>query len=244
MPNYLLIIEYDGSGFHGWQKQPRCRTVQGEIEKAAAKILGRPVKVTGAGRTDAGVHAKGQAANIFANKDFKAQGLVPALNAHLPDSVSVVSARRVPDGFNARRAAKEKIYSYRVWNRQFRSVWAQKTSWHIKRQLDMEKVKETAEKLIGRHDFGAYASAGGVSENKSVNLKKIKVRRKNGFTIFTFTADRFLYRMIRNIMGTLVEAGRGRLDPKKAGQALKEGKRNFGITAAPPQGLFLDKVKY
>lgn len=244
MSNYLLILEYDGAGFHGWQKQPDCRSVQTELEKAAKKALRCTVKVIGAARTDAGVHASGQAANIISDKQFEPYKLVDALNSLLPKDISVVSAKKVPEDFNARFDAKEKTYTYRIWNRRVRSVWAQKSSWHIPTPLDMKKLKRSAKNLIGRHDYTAFAASGGMQENKTLKLRQIDIVEKDGLILLRYTADRFLYHMIRLVTGALVEAGRGRIKPEKIKEALMNGKRDFLLTTAPARGLTLERVRF
>ncbi len=244
MQNYLLIIEYDGADFHGWQKQPGCRTVQRELEKAAAKLFGGTVKVTGASRTDAGVHARGQAASIIARKKLEPDRVVPGMNALLPADISVVTAEKMPAGFDARRSAKYKIYTYRVWNRPYRSVWAQKTSWHFKSPISAGKARKSAKAFAGRHDFGAFAAAGGAREDKTVKLEPIRIKSEGGMLVFTFRARSFVYRMIRNIMGALIEAGRGKLKTERIAEALKTGKKNFNATTAPAKGLVLERVVY
>jgi tRNA pseudouridine38-40 synthase len=244
MPSYLLIIEYDGSGFSGWQKQPGLRTVQGVLEKAAKQILGGKVSCTAAGRTDAGVHARGQAVSVSTPKNFETGKLLLALNTHLPPDISVGKVKRVKEGFDARRDAVGKIYSYRAWDHRHRSVWADKTSWHVRQQLDMKAMKKAAGYLEGRHDFSAFAASGGSQENKVARLKRVRIFRKDGCAVIELTGDRFLYRMARNIAGTLVDAGRKRITPEKAGEILKSGDRRQAGETAPAKGLFLEKVRF
>lgn len=240
--NYLLVIEYDGTEFSGWQKQPGTRTVQEEIERSAAKILGVPVRVTGSGRTDKGVHAAGQAANLSSDTAIAPARLHSALNALLPSDISIVSVRRVPEGFNARYAAVKKIYEYRIWNTAARSVWAAPCSWHIRSPLDLEAMQKAARKLLGRHDFSAFDVAGGTQQNKIVRMGKIAVRRRNGYVVCTLEADRFLYKMVRSIVGTLVEAGRGERTPGNIRDTLASRDRRRAGRTAPAQGLFLKRV--
>lgn len=244
MPNYLLIIEYDGSRFSGWQKQPRLRTVQSEFDKACAVLLGRPLKSAAAGRTDAGVHARGQAVSVSGRNPVDPEKLGYALNALLPDDISVVSASKVKPGFNARHRAKEKTYAYRIWNNALRSIWAQKISWQIKYPLNLRKAKLTANAFVGRHDYRAFASAGGGQEETKAYLRSLRIHKKDGFTVLEFIGNRFLYRMVRNIAGAIVEAARGKIIPADVKKALKTGKREFQITTAPAHGLTLEKVRF
>lgn len=244
MPSYLLVIEYDGSGFSGWQKQPGLRTVQGELEKAARRLLGRSAACTAAGRTDAGVHARGQAVSVAARKAMDEGRLLLALNTLLPADISVSSARKAREGFNARREAREKTYRYRIWNRRNRSVWADRISWHIGKPLDLEAMRKAAGYFEGRHDFSAFAAAGGSQEDKAASLRRVRIFEKEGFTVIELIGDRFLYHMARNIAGTLADAGRKRIKPRKAGEILKNGDRQAAGETAPAKGLFLEKVKF
>jgi len=244
MTNYLLIIEYNGAGFSGWQKQPRLRTVQGELEKALKKLFGGKIKAVGSGRTDAGVHAAGQAVSVKTGRKLEASKLLLALNALLPKDISAKTAREARADFDARRDAVEKIYTYRVWNSHFRSVWAQDISWQVRTPLDTGLMRRAAKLLVGKHDFSGFAAAGGTQEDKVVNLKEIKIFRECEFTVFQFRADRFLYKMVRNIAGTLVDAGRKHIKPEKTGEILKNGLRAHAGQTAPAKGLFLEKVSY
>lgn len=244
MPSYLLLLEYDGTDFSGWQSQPKGRTVQEELETAARRILGCGVKMTASGRTDKGVHAVGQAVTFSLKEPVVPFRLQNALNAVLPRDISVAGIRQVPDGFNARYRAKKKIYEYRIWNRPFRSVWAQKYSWHIISPLNITAMRSAGRSLQGRHDFSAFAAAACGQENRIVSLKSITVSRRGGYIVLRFEADRFLYRMVRNITGTLVEAGKGRIAPGHLKEILNSGDRRQAGPTAPPQGLFLKKVVY
>jgi tRNA pseudouridine38-40 synthase len=244
MSNYLLIIEYNGAGFSGWQKQPRLRTIQGELEKALKKLFGGKLKTVAAGRTDAGVHASGQAVSVKVGKKMEASRLLLALNALLPRDISAKEASVEAADFDARRDAVEKTYTYRVWNSAFRSVWAQDVSWQVKTPLDIALMRRAAKCLVGKHDFSGFAASGGTQEDKTVNLKAIKIFRENEFMIFQFRADRFLYRMARNVAGTLVDAGRKRIKPEKMGEILKSGQRAAAGQTAPAKGLVLEKVAY
>lgn len=245
MSTFLLVIEYDGSGFSGWQKQPGCRTVQSEVEAAFAAVTGCEGKVTAAGRTDRGVHATGQAVSIeTAAETLPSKKLFIALNAVLPSDISVVSVRRVPDSFSARFAAKEKTYTYRILNRPARSVLEGRKAWHVIRPLDISAMRTAAGILKGLHDFSAFEVAGSTQINKKCRISSIAIMRRGDIVTCVLTADRFLYKMVRCIVGTLVEVGIGDRSPASVASILKSGDRRSAGKTAPGHGLFLTRVHY
>lgn len=244
MFTYLLQVEYDGTDFCGWQKQPHRRSVQGEIEKAARALCHAPCKVTGAGRTDKGVHAVAQSASIVVPARISPQRFVYAFNAVLPSDISISSARAVPASFNPRYDAKEKVYRYVIWNDPCRSVWSGKYAWHVAAPLDISRIKKAASFLIGTHDFSAFNASGSTQADMTVNLRRINIVRSSGRITLTFRGDRFLYKMIRNIVGTLVDAGTGTLSPEMIPEILKSRDRRKAGRTAPARGLFLMKVIY
>ncbi len=239
--NYLLLIEYDGTGFAGWQRQPRCRTIQAEIEAASRKLFKGDVMLTGTGRTDAGVHALQQAANLLAMHSLEPRRLRLGLNALLPEDIAIISVKKEALSFHSRYAAKGKVYEYRIWNHQFRTVWY-KHAWHVPFPLDIAAMRKAASYCIGVQDFKAFHAAGGTQENTVVSMQDIRIRRHQGALIITFKADRFLYKMIRNIVGTLVEVGKGKITSERFKEVLKRKDRRFAGRTAPPHGLFLKKV--
>jgi tRNA pseudouridine38-40 synthase len=243
-PNYRLIFEYKGSDFSGSQKQPGLRTVQGELEKAAKKFLREPVKVVLAGRTDKGVHALAQAANLSSPNKIDTKRLILAFNSILDDDISVNSIKPASDDFNARYDALEKVYEYRVWNNPFRTVWGKKYSWHIAKPLDLRAMKKAASYLPGTRDFSGFEASGSTQKNKTVDLRAAEIKKKGGFIFFEFRADRFLYKMIRNIVGTIVEAGRGNIEPEHILKILNDRDRQLSGPTAPAQGLFLKRIIY
>lgn len=240
--NYLLFLEYDGTNFSGWQKQPKARTIQGEIEKASRKIFGKNIRVVGAGRTDKGVHAVYQAANLWTGKHLSPMNLRNALNALIPRDIAVFGAKEAPLHFNCRFKAKKKIYKYYIWNRRVRSIWQQKYVWHIPNPLHLNVMKDAASRLLGRHDFSAFAGSGIKQKNRIVNLEAIDISYRDKIVVLTFRADRFLNHMVRNIVGTLVEAGRENIYPDRMEEILRSGKRTMAGPIAPSQGLFLHKI--
>jgi tRNA pseudouridine38-40 synthase len=242
MTNTKIVVAYDGTDFCGWQRQPEGRTVQGEIEAALARIAGKRVAVTGAGRTDAGVHARGQAANFRADFRLERRELERALNAILPDEIRVLSLSRVPDGFNARRSAKSKIYQYRIRNAPVVSPFDFRYVHHWLGRLDVEAMARAAGLFVREADFSAFSS------NRLLHpvrrIVRSDVRRRGCEIIYTVEANGFLRYMVRTIVGTLLEVGRGRLEPLQVEEIFRLNERRLAGPTAPAKGLCLLKVKY
>lgn len=243
--SYLLFIEYDGTGFSGWQKQPGARTVQETVETGLSKIGLKKVKAVAAGRTDKGVHAQRQAVSVtFYGNVSKVFDIGYKLNCVLPDDVSVVSAEKIPKSFNARYKAVKKIYRYEIWNKPLRSVWHGKNSWHIARSLNLSLMRRAALYLRGKHDFTSFDASGSTQENKISRLQTIEIERSKGKVIIRITGDRFLYKMVRSIVGTLVDAGLKRVSPRQVGEILCGRNRVLAGQTAPANGLFLEDVRF
>lgn len=242
--NYLLLFEFKGTDFIGWQRQPEGRTVYSEVEKAVKRMLGNDIRIIGASRTDSGVHALSYASNILANKKINLSKLKLALNSILPDDIAVKKISNADIDFNARFNAKHKIYEYRIWNKPDKNIWTRKYSWHIKKKLDITKIRRSIKYLLGKHDFSAFCGARGASKNKWVNLENISLRNKNSHLVLSFKADRFLNHMVRNLAGTLVDAGLGKIDPCNIPSILNSCKRTQAGQIAPSKGLFLVRVIY
>jgi len=240
--NVKLIIEYDGSDFCGWQKQPKVRTVEGELVRALGGLLGREPEVVTAARTDSGVHAVGQTVNFSLVSPMKAEEIENALNSLLPPDVKVVGASDVPLAFNARFDARRRTYRYEIATRPT-SVWRMRR-WYVKWDLDREAVRRAGNSLLGKHDFSAYTCK---DERRSplIELKEFGIEEiePQGLAL-VFAADRFLRRMVRILTGTLVEVGRGKLQPGDPFDILSGKDRNKAGPCAPPQGLYLVGVEY
>lgn len=241
-----LTIAYQGAGFAGWQSQPNRNAVQDHIEAALAKILGQPVRVHGAGRTDAGVHALGQAAHV----DVPAKRLPMstwrvALNANLPAGIRIIGCRGVSPEFHARFSARGKVYRYRIWNTETFHPLEVGRAWHVPQRLPLDALLNYAERFRGRRDFASFAANRGVPPETTVrNLHEIKVRRHGVLVTLEFTGDGFLYRMVRMITGTLVQVALGRKDEAWLRQLLQApGKKKTNHTA-PAEGLYLVRVLY
>ena len=240
--NHKLTLSYDGTDFSGWQRQPGKRTVQGTIEEALAKICGKKITVIGAGRTDAGVHARGQVANFKADLRLERDELLRALNALLPKDVRILSVRKVPAGFNARKTAKSKVYQYRVFNSRLISPFVLRYVLHWPSRLDVEKMDEVAKLFVRRDDFTAFSSNRLLHPAREVYCSE--VRKKGKEIIYTIEANGFLRYMVRTIAGTLIEVGRGKIDPCQVEEAFRKRDRSLAGPTAPARGLCLVKVKY
>ena len=245
MKNVKIIIEYDGTDYHGWQCQANLPTVQKTIEDAIRKITRENVKITGSGRTDAGVHAIGQVANFFIETQMDPETLQKALNSTLPRDISIIKTQEVPDGFHAQFSSRSKVYEYRIFNRPHPPALQRNRVWHIQEKLDTKKMREAAAYLEGTHDFSVFATADITVKTTVRTVKRVHVKKtREGIILVEIEADGFLKRMVRMITGTLVETGRGKLSPEGFGQILAEGQKTKNVFTAPPSGLFLKKVIY
>jgi tRNA pseudouridine38-40 synthase len=237
-----LVLSYDGTDFHGWQRQPDGRTVQGVLEDALARLGGMRIPVTGAGRTDAGVHAEGQAASFQAELPLRKDGLRRALNALLPDDVRVISAAPAPGGFDARKSARSKVYRYRIFNGPRISPFLFRYALHWTGPLDFERMAEAAGMFERKADFTAFSSNRLLHPVRRVSRSRL--RKKGSEIIYTIEADGFLRYMVRTIVGTILEAGRGRLEPRAIEGLFAGKKRTLNSPTAPAKGLCLVKVIY
>lgn len=248
MPTFKLTIAYDGTGLVGWQRQAEGVSVQGLLEDACAALDGRPVALAGAGRTDAGVHALAQVASMTLERRIAPDAVVRALNIRLPPAVRVLEAVAVHDGFHARFDARKKSYRYRIANRPVLSPFERAYAWHVPAPtLDVEAMAQAAGRLEGRHDFKAFQGTGGVTHGTERELYSVRVAPApgdSGIMAFDLSGDGFLRHMVRNIIGTLVEVGRGRRRPEWVAEVLAGGDRSLAGPTAPAAGLFLVGVEY
>ncbi len=245
MANFKLILEYDGTNYSGWQRQAAEPTVQGEIEGALASMTRSPITLFGAGRTDAGVHALGQVANFHCDTRLGPETFLKGLNSLLPADIAVRDCRAVPEEFHARFDARSKIYRYHLLNREARAAVGRSYAWFIHRPLDLDAMRRATAAIIGRHDFKAFESAGSPRAHtvRNVTAAGWTEREDRRFT-FQIEADGFLRCMVRNIVGTLVAVGLGRIAPGEVREILDSRDRRRAGAAAPPQGLFLISVRY
>jgi tRNA pseudouridine38-40 synthase len=241
---WKCVCAYDGAGFSGWQSQADKRSLQDAIEACLAGILGAEVRIHGSGRTDAGVHARGQIFHFDAAWAHGPAKLKAALRSGLPATVQIRSIRAVPPGFHARFSATGKIYTYDI-HLGDADPFTRPRCWIVFRPLDLEAMREAAALLAGRHDFRAFSARGRPGEEDTVrDLRRLQVVRRGRSVRITAEADGFLYKMVRTLAGTLVSVGEGRLTPEEVGRILRSRERTPSILTAPPQGLFLDRVLY
>lgn len=244
MRNIKIIIEYDGTNFYGWQKQPGLRTVEGTIEESIKKILQENIKIIGAGRTDSGVHASGQVANFLSNTENKLNTILYRLNKILPEDIRIKSIKEVNKDFHARYKAKSKLYRYIIFNERISSPLNQLYSFHVPMKLNVSKMKKAKKYLTGKHDFSSFATSGSFTRDFIRTINKITIQKKGKFIHIKFKAKSFLRNMVRNIVGTLIEIGKGNISPESIKDILNVKDRRKIPKSASPQGLCLVKIEY
>jgi tRNA pseudouridine38-40 synthase len=245
VPRYKLTIEYDGTPFRGWQIQDDYPTVQGSLERAARALSGAEVRVHGAGRTDAGVHAKGQVAHLDLTKPFRADQVRDAMNAHLrPDPVAVLRAEIVPDSFEARFSAIKRHYLYRIVNRRADLALEYGRAWRVPKPLDVEAMHRAAQHLIGKHDFTTFRAAECQAKSPEKTLDRLDVLRDGENVNVVASARSFLHHQVRSMVGSLAWVGEGRWSPDDLKRALEAKNRAACGPVAPPDGLYLTRVDY
>ena len=254
MPTFKLTIAYDGTAYAGWQVQADRQTVQGVLEEAVERITGQTARVTASGRTDAGVHALGQVVAFKTDSDLPVDVLQRAINAETPQDIVVLEAVEVAAGFHPIRDAVKKRYRYVIHDGPLADVFNRQYCWHYRHgRLDVEAMDRAAAALLGKHDFKSFESSGAERETSVRTVSYLNVRRDvaeqgraggGDRIILEIEADGFLYNMVRAIVGTLVEVGRGAQDEAWPGRVLQETDRRAAGPTAPPQGLFLLKVDY
>jgi tRNA pseudouridine38-40 synthase len=246
MKNFKLIIEYDGTNYHGWQRQAAEPTVQAEIEQALSAMTRSDITLIGAGRTDAGVHALGQAAHFRCETRLDPEAILKGLNSLLPPDIVICDCRLVAEDFHARFDAQSKIYRYRILNRAARAAVGRSYSWFIHRPLDVRAMQQAAQFIVGRHDFKAFESSGSPRAHtvRHVLAAEWIEAQEQGLLTFQIEADGFLRCMVRNIVGTLVATGLGKIPPADVATILASRDRRRAGATAPPQGLFMVAVNY
>lgn len=243
MQNIKLILGYDGSGYHGFQIQENAKTVQETLEQAMAVVLGAAIRVTPAGRTDAGVHAEGQVVNARLATRIPVARLPYAFNTGLPDDIVVWQAEPVPDSFHARISAVSKIYTYTIDNAPHPRVLTRKYAYHVRQPLDAALMAASAASLVGVQDFASFCASGSTVKSTVRRLLRLEVAEQDCYIKITAEANGFLYNMVRIIAGTLIEVGSGRRPPE-LGSVLAARDRCAAGYTVPPQGLVLKCVKY
>ena len=245
MRNIKLVIEYEGTNYQGWQVQPKGSTIQGTIEEKLALLTGETICLVASGRTDAGVHAFGQVAHFKTKGKMDVQSIQRALNSLLPPDILIQRAEEVEEGFHARKHSKSKVYEYRILNRNLRSVFHRGYAWHIPRKLDFEEMKKAARNLIGEHDFSSFRSVGSPTRTAIRRVIRVEWKKaRDGLIRFEIEANGFLKQMVRAMVGTLVEVGKGKMSAEEFRRVLYSKDRKRAGPTAPAHGLFLKEVKY
>ena len=242
--NYKLTMSYDGTAYHGWQRQKNGITVQEVMEKVLSSIFGKETPVTGCSRTDAGVHAKVYVCSFSGETTIPADKFPFVLNTMLPDDIRAYKCEEAEDDFNARFKTVTKAYEYKILNRCFSDPLLRNFVWHYPVKLDVEKMKKAAEIICGKHDFASFCAAGSKVKSTVRTITELSVSADNDVITIRAAADGFLYNMVRIITGTLVYVGNGKLCVDDIKNLIeKKDRRLLGITA-PPQGLSLVEVNY
>jgi len=244
MPTVRLILEYDGSRYAGWQRQPDQPTIQEAVETALFQLTQESVFVIGAGRTDSGVHALGQVASFRIERQWTPREWLRGLNARLPSDISVRSAALMPDDFHARYAARGKLYEYRILNRGERPALDRAYLWHVHKPLDQAAMAQAATVLIGSHNFSSFEGSLTDNEDPVCHLRQLSIVREGDLIKIHAYADRFLKHMVRAIVGTLVEVGHAKRTPQSLSTILAAKDRTAAGRTAPAHGLFLIRVDY
>lgn len=264
--NVRLLLEYDGTNFHGWQRQAGLPTIQGTLEEALTRITKQPVTLSGAGRTDAGVHAAGQVANFRSSLKLTESSWVKAINSLLPPDIVIRSAEYVPPEFHARYSAKSKVYQYTILTSERPSPFLRNYVWYVRQPLNIPSMQEASGYLIGTHDFSSFRASGCSAKSPVRTLDRLEIVHipsaeiagqgsvclaplnrlpcNATMILFTLEARSYLQHMVRNIVGTLNDVGRGRFKPSDVREILKKKDRRCAGAIAPPQGLVLARVNY
>ena len=242
--NIKVVLEYDGSGFAGWQQQARGRTVEAELKRALRELTGEDHVVYGAGRTDAGAHAEGQVASFQLRGRIGPERLVAALNARLPADVAALSAEVVADDFHARYSARWRRYRYRYLDRRGRPALERNRCWHVRAPLDVKAMDAAAAPLVGRHDWTSFCSASEPQDQRVRTMRSLRVRRRGDYVELELVAEGFLRGLARSIAGALAEVGLGRRPPRWVGDVLRARDRKQAARTAPAGGLTLMEVIY
>ncbi len=245
---FKLTLAYDGTAYAGWQVQANANTVQAELERALCEVTGEQIRTVASGRTDAGVHALGQVVSFASDTHLSAEVLTKAIGANVPRDIAVLEVREAPDGFHAIRDAVRKRYRYVIQDGPIADVFARAYAWYIYGRLDVDAMRTAARSLLGKHDFTSFEASGSERATSVRTITDLVVERRAGDfmdrVVIEIEADGFLYNMVRNIVGTLVEVGRRKQPAKWVAEVLAAKDRNVAGMTAPPQGLFLVCVEY
>ncbi|MGX7265099.1 tRNA pseudouridine(38-40) synthase TruA [Enterococcus crotali] len=245
MRNIKLTIEYDGTRYLGWQRLGDSdKTIQGKIENILTQMTRTKIEIIGSGRTDAGTHARGQIANFKTDSNMPLSEMIEFLNRYLPQDIVVKKLEEVPERFHARYNAKGKKYSYYIWNDRVPSAFERNYSFHYSEELNVELMNEACRKLIGTHDFIGFSSLKKTKKSTTRTIEEIAIQKEGQLVHFTFVGDGFLHKMIRILMGTLLEIGSGTMQLEAIDEVFESKIRSEAGMTVPAQGLFLDEVYY
>lgn len=243
--NIKILLAYDGSRYNGWQKQGNTEhTIQGKLEQLLFKMTGEEVEIHGSGRTDAGVHAKGQAANFLTNSDWSLDKIKTYMNHYLPEDIAVLEVKEEKDRFHARLNAVKKQYDYTIWNSPIPNVFERKYMYGLEDRLDLEKMRQGANYLIGEHDFKSFCGNKRTKKSTVRTIYDIKIHQEKEKIVLSFTGNGFLYNMVRILVGTLIEIGLEKRKPEEMKELLQTGIREEAGFLAPAKGLCLMQVWY
>ena len=244
MRNIRLLIEYDGTNYAGWQWQKNDKTIQETLSKAVEQVVQEVVKIFGAGRTDAGVHALGQVANFNTKSNIPSERLIRAINFYLPHDITIKDAADVPETFHAQYCAVSKVYQYTLFNDWIRTSLCRNFCYVCGFQLNVDKMLDAAQYLIGTHDFTSFTTKALQEKNRIRTVKRLEIKKEGKYIYFTVEADGFLYNMVRSIVGTLIEVGRGKTAVANVKVILDAKNRDLAGPTAPAKGLCLTEIKY
>ncbi|MDU4891195.1 MAG: tRNA pseudouridine(38-40) synthase TruA [Clostridium sp.] len=244
MRNIKLTLEYDGTNYLGWQKQPKGITVQGAVEEALSKLTKEEASIIGCSRTDSKVHAKRYVCNFTTKSRIPAESFREALNFHLPEDIAVIDSAEVDESFHARYNCVGKMYSYTIVNTKSRMPMCRNFAYHVKHELNIDRMKEAAEFFVGTHDFEAFRNLGSSVKTTVRTITKLEVVQENEYIKIYIAADGFLYNMVRIIVGTLIDVGIGKKEPSDIKIILESKERKRAGKTCPPQGLCLFEVYY
>ncbi len=247
MRTLRLLLAYDGTAYQGFGIQPAAPTIQGVLERALAETLAEPVRVTAGGRTDSGVHAQGQVVSLRTTSRLAVDAVRRATNARLPDDILVRDVAEAPEGFDARRSALWRRYRYTLWREAEPNLWWRRYSYHLAAPLDLPAMRRASRRLLGRHDFAAFATHRSQASRSASTVRtvyRVAWRRDGGFWHCEVVADAFLRHMVRSIVGTLLMVGRGEIDPPAVSAILRRGDRRLAGPTVPAHGLTLMEIAY
>jgi len=242
--NIKISVEYDGTRYCGWQVQPNGESIQGILERAVSTLFGTPTRIIGSGRTDAGVHAIGQVANFFVDKKYERFRILRGLNALTPADITIKQVEFVADSFDARRDGRSRIYEYHILNRATPSPFYLNRAWYLHDSLDRDAMQGAIPSLVGEHDFSSFRAAGCEAAHAVRKVYQTSLEERGELLVYSIEATAFLRHMVRNIVGTLVEVGRGLRTPRSFSDLLEARDRAKAGPTAPPHGLYLVEVKY